>query len=341
MSTLSEAFSYQAESCRRLGSAFMGQLCDLLAARLERGTPLTDRLFDWPGDLGPAAESLPLRLCGALHALVLSGDKLASAYPPHAVSDDTLWKAVDEALHTHAETIDRFIDSPPQTNEIRRSVALLAMGHWLTARYDLPIIARELGASGGLNLHWDSYAAETPTGLLGDPEAQVRLTPDWRGAVPQGPRPRITDRRGVDLNPIDPTDPEGRLRLLAYLWPDQPERRHLTEQAIALMRPHEVDRGDAIDWLARECAPVPGATRLIYTTIAWQYFPAEAQARGRGLIEAAGQIATAEAPLAWFGMENDRQSPGAALTLRLWPGDSHHELGRIDFHGRWVDWRAT
>ena len=33
---------------------------------------------------------------------------------------------------------------------------------------------------------------------------------------------RVTDRAGVDRNPLDPHDPAAQLRLLAYLWPDQP-----------------------------------------------------------------------------------------------------------------------
>jgi hypothetical protein len=37
-------------------------------------------------------------------------------------------------------------------------------------------------------------------------------------------------------------------------------------------------------------------------------------------------------------MANDGRPPGAALTLRLWPGDQRFALGRFDFHGRWLDW---
>ncbi len=82
---LREAFTYQARACADLGSPFMAQLCDLLAARLAPGTPLTDRLFDWPGDLSPRGDSVPLRVCGALHALRLEGrGALAEVYPPHA-----------------------------------------------------------------------------------------------------------------------------------------------------------------------------------------------------------------------------------------------------------------
>ena len=52
--------------------------------------------------------------------------------------------------------------------------------------------------------------------------------------------------------------------------------------------------------------------------------------------------ATPEAPLAWLSMESDGDRSGAlgaALVLRLWPGDLHLALGRADFHGRWIDWR--
>ncbi|TDK41408.1 hypothetical protein [Antarcticimicrobium luteum] len=36
----------------------------------------------------------------------------------------------------------------------------------------------------------------------------------------------------------------------------------------------------------------------------------------------------------------DHWPAGSALTLRLWPGDLTIELGRADFHGRWVRWNA-
>lgn len=77
---------------------------------------------------------------------------------------------------------------------------------------------------------------------------------------------------------------------------------------------------------------------MIFHTIAWQYFPADTEARGTALIETAGQKATVRSPLAWVGMEGDGSAPGAALTVRLWPGDIRARLGRIDFHGRWVNW---
>ena len=101
-----------------------------------------------------------------------------------------------------------------------------------------------------------------------------------------------------------------------------------------------VDQADAADWLATRLAnPSPGCCHMIYHTIAWQYFPPKVKSACTTSIESAGVHATAQTPLAWFSMEADESSPGAAMTLRLWPGDVRFDLGRVDFHGRWVDWR--
>jgi hypothetical protein len=152
--------------------------------------------------------------------------------------------------------------------------------------------------------------------------------------------PRIASRAGVDLDPPHPV--RDRDRLLAYIWPDQPDRLARMEAALALP-PQPVERADAADWLERRLAgPAPrGTCRLICHTIAWQYFPPDTDARARAAIEAAGARATPDAPLAWFGMEPGGDGSGAALTLRSWPGGETLEAGRVDFHGRWVDWRLT
>ena len=333
-----QAFDFQSKACADLGSPFMGRLMALLNARDWPAGPVTDRIFAWQGDLGPRAESVPLRLAGALHALVLQGhDGLAAVYPPQEVTDDALWQAVGASLQTHAAAIDAWIDSPPQTNEVRRAAVLIAAGHWLADRFGLPLRTSELGASGGLNLHWDSYGLQIGGDMFGATDPVLTLRPDWTGPLPPLRRPQVTTRAGVDLNPLAPSDPTDALRLQAYLWPDQPDRLTLTRAAIAVAKT-PVDRADAIDWLAGRLAHQDGTLHLIYSTIAWQYFPTAKQAEGAVMIAAAGARATDRTPLAWFGMENDGGTKGAALTLRLWPGDLTIPLGRADFHGRWVNW---
>ena len=93
----------------------MAQLLRLLPDIITRDTALGRRLLDWPGEIGPSAASIPLRLCGALYGLVLSGEapELAQVYPPRKVSDTELAHAVAAALVDHAERIDHWQNEAP------------------------------------------------------------------------------------------------------------------------------------------------------------------------------------------------------------------------------------
>jgi hypothetical protein len=338
---VAEAFAYQGTACDSLGSPFMGQLMRLCATERWPESPITERIFAWQGEIGPRDQSVPLRLAAALHALCLQGHPvLAAVYPPQTASDEMLWQAVRTVLASEVAHLDRWLDSAPQTNEVRRSAVLIAVGHWLADRYGLPIRTSELGASGGLNLQWDRYALDIAEQRFGPEKPALILTPEWQGPLPPPTAPEVVSRAGIDLNPLDPSDPADALRLQAYLWPDQPHRLALTRAAIGAAQTR-VSKGDAVEWLAGRLAHKRGTLHLIYSTVAWQYFPATAQALGSAMIAAAGAAATEDTPLAWFGMENDGGARGAALTLRLWPGDVTIALGRADFHGRWVAWEDT
>nr|WP_289847852.1 DUF2332 family protein [Lentibacter algarum] len=326
----------QAQHCAALGSPFMELLLNTLADNWHDELPLAKRLAAWDGDIGPLGASLPLRLAGGLHALVINEQDaaLAAQYPPHQAT--ALWPAAKAAMHNHAAFLDAWMDNAPQTNEVRRAATLIAAAQLLTARYNLPLRLSELGASGGLNLMFDKFALALPEEHFGPQDAAITLSPEWSGPMPPKATLRVTDRCGVDLNPLDPKQPEDALKLLAYLWPDQPERLERTRAAIE-MHDATLTKADAIDWLKTRLArPQQGTLHLVYSTIAWQYFPAAAQSLGTALIEQAGAMATEQAPLAWFAMENDGAGDGAALTLRLWPGDHNISLGRADFHGRWI-----
>lgn len=342
--TLRDALVAQATHCAALDSPFMARLLPILAEVWPHGSELDADILAYDGDIGPKGHSLPLRLASGLHALVLTGQDpaLTAAYPPNQVSDAALRDVVWQALTTQSDFLRDWITSPPQTNEVRRSAALIAGAHTVAALTGVTDIhLSELGASGGLNLMFDHYALETGDGRLGPVDAALTLAPDWSGPSPDPTPLTVHDRRGVDLNPLNPRNPADALRLRAYLWADQPNRLALTEAAIAASIA-TVDRGDAVDWLENRLKAAPqDQVHLITHTIAWQYFPAGKQTRGTTLIEAAGARATSTAPLAWLRMEADDKTRGAALTARLWPGDHHLDLGRIDFHGRWVDWHGV
>lgn len=342
MSTaLRDAFRGQAGYCEGLDSPFMGRLLHLLAKNWPEDTKLADKLAAWVGDIGPMADSLPLRVAGGLHALRLMGKDpgLEVTYPPGTASDDQLWQSVESALRLHDAFLCDWVNHAPQTNEVRRSAALIAGAHVLASRFPLPFQVSELGASGGLNLMFDQFHLDANGTHFGPVTSNVSLSPDWTGPVPHSANLSVTDRRGVDLNPLDAHAPQDALRLLAYLWPDQDERIARTRAAIAL-QDAELDQADAIDWLEHRLDAKDGQLHLIYHTIAWQYFPTEVQAHGTAMIEAAGARATEQAPLAWLRMEADGDAPGARFSLRYWPEDITVELGRVDFHGRWIDWQG-
>lgn len=188
---------------------------------------------------------------------------------------------------------------------------------------------------------WDHFALSVQGIRIGPDDAALSLSPEWEGPVPRAALPQIVERAGVDLSPLNPKESKDLWRLLSYLWPDQPHRAELTRSAASVLHAN-VAKGDAIDWLEHRLNTAPkDHMHLIQHTVAWQYFPASAQARGTALIEAAGARASHNTPIAWMQMETDGDRSGAigaALTLRLWPGDLTLNLGRADFHGRWIDW---
>ncbi len=270
MTTVRAAFRQQAEACASLGSPLMVRLMAGLADGLVPGDAVSDQVLGWHGDPASNADSVPLRLAGGLHALVLTGQDpaLAAAYADHT-ADPT--QAALAAIVRHPAFLSDWLALPPQTNEVGRSVAVIATAHWLTARFGLPLVLFELGASVGLNLLWDHCALSVQGQIFGPPTPALTLTPHWTGSAPPIALPAILDRRGVDLNPLDPV--ANRLRLLAYLWADQPERiarTHVALNLAAQLRP-QVDRSDAASWLETRLAiPTAGALQLIFHTVTWQ-----------------------------------------------------------------------
>ncbi len=334
--TVREAFAAQVEACAGLGSPFMARLMALITERLASGRPVFDAMLNWQGDPSPNADNVPLRFAGALHALKLADKALREVYPPNAATDDVLWDAVLRAAVDHEAHVLSWLDIPPQTNEVRRAAAILPTLATLHARDPRPVALYELGASGGLNLRADRFCLNTPGGVIGDAGSPVVLAPEWTGATPPLALPEVIARKGVDLNPIDPTTDEGRIRLLSYLWPDQTDRIERTSSAIEIARrvPAKVSQGDAADWLQTALEDHPeGAIAVIFHTVAWQYF----DRRTREGVERA--IAQTHHPVAHVAMEWDG-GKGAALDQSA-PGDTEPTLlARVDFHGRWVDWLA-
>lgn len=339
------SFIDQAEVCGPMGSTFTAGLCSTFAANLDHGTAVGAFCLDWEGDPGPSADSIPLRICGGLHALVLSGrdQNLAQFYPPHRLEAPD-WSHIKSALTEHEDFLLDWMRSPPQTNEVSRSAVIWPALMTIAKLTGKPLQLLELGASGGLNLQSSRFGYDLGGLLCGMRDSKLQLQPDWKGPMPVMAEPEIFQRHGCDLNPLNPSDADDELRLRSYVWPDQAQRKARMDAAleIAKANPARVDREDALSWLERHVSSLPDQTcTVIYSTIAWQYLPKAARARGAELIENCGNALKGNSKdLAWLRFEADGKSPGGGIHLQLWPLGCDQDLGRADFHARWVDWQG-
>ncbi len=136
-----------------------------------------------------------------------------------------------------------------QTNEVGRLATLAPFLAELGPRLSL----LEVGASAGLCLYPDrwSYAWSTPTGVVTagtGPSLACTVTGPFPDAVAP---PEVAWRGGIDLNPLDPTDPDAMAWLTNLVWPEQDDRRTRLATAVRIARaePARLVAGDLLDEL--------------------------------------------------------------------------------------------
>ncbi|HET9231718.1 MAG TPA: DUF2332 domain-containing protein, partial [Vitreimonas sp.] len=294
-------------------------------------------------------DALALRLTGALHAAALSGrgPALADLYPnaraEWRMAD--VWPVARAFVERERNWVADFIKSAPQTNEVRRSIALLAGFLAFAKDWQGPIDLLEIGASAGLNVSWDRFRYRTQTWSWGG-ESLVEIDTNWSGATPPiEAQPQVRHRAACDLNPLDIDDPEQLLRLRSYIWPDQPERLARFDGAVDLARQShvKVERADAAEWLKQKLNNrARDAATIVYHSIFLQYPPRETRAAIVGAIREAGEAATPDAPLAWIRLEPEALTDGVRDSVRMvvdlttWPGGQRRVLAYTDGHVRTV-----
>jgi hypothetical protein len=326
---LAELIRRQGDACARLGSPLYAGLMAYAAVDALDGGPVAVALAGH--ELDPGDYAVTLRLFGAVHGLVLSGraPDLAAYYPsvggtadPHAA-----WPQFRRVCAEQLDAIRPWLESPPQTNEIGRSAALLGGLLYVTAATRLPVRLRELGASAGLNLRPDllrlTWDAPVP-GSYGPDSSPVVLAHAWTGALPPvGVSLSVVDRGGCDLDPVVATTPEGRLRLQAYIWPDQVARMERLRGALELARqvPATVVRADAVSFL-ENLSPEIGSTLVIWHSVVWQYLPDDARVRAQAELDRLGGEATRSSPVAHLSLELDPGADDANVALQLWPASA-------------------
>lgn len=328
---------WQAEMCGKIGSPLYAGLLERAAVDVESGGPVGEPLRGHEND--PQLSVLGLRLMGAVNRLVLTGREpaLADAYADGDPA--SAWEVLRDVVSRNGAELHNLVELPVQTNEVGRCNALLFGFMAVSSETGLPLRLLEVGASAGLNLRWDRYRYSAGDFSWGPAGSPVRLGFELEGEPPGfPPTVEIAARHGCDASPIDPTTAEGRLTLLAYVWPDQADRIARMQAAlkVASELPIEIDREPAALWTKRMLSePMPGQATVLYHSIVSQYLGDEERDAFQVNIQTAGERATKEAPLAWLRMEPGGERADVHLTI--WPGGETRHLARVGYHGSPVE----
>ncbi len=243
----------------------------------------------------------------------------------------------DFVLSNRATLIPLLETRITQTNEVGRCSFLLpAFASVHQAQKRRPLALVDVGCSAGLHLLWDRYFYDYGAARVGDPDAGVRITCELRGdVVPPLPErfPECAFRLGIDLHPVDLTDPVEKRWFESLIWPEHARRRQLAAAAIAELRrnPPRIVRGDAVDVLhAQLCDVPPDASLVVYNSAALcQGGTMEQDAVAHVLTEFSRRRT-----IDWLYCEGEEVVHRMLSAGRV----TERKLANKDGHGRWLEW---
>jgi len=251
-----------------------------------------------------------------------------------------------------------------QMNEVARC-AQIALGVAATASPGAPVALADLGTGAGLGLQLDRYRYLVGTRRSGPQDAALTLSCQARGShrPPQSELPPITERAGIEVNPIDLEDRAARAWLQACAPPEASALARL-DAAIETARLHPVTvvPGDVVDELPGVLDSLPPGREVIVTDAYLAVFlPPERRARLADIMAEAGR----DRRLTWLSLDplvplgpSGRDSvQGLALPARLVRDYRRHGvfavlgartfdhgtesgrlLARAHPSGEWIEW---
>ena len=344
------------ERLRELGNVFARFAEEAASGGCPLYTALAEGVSDDTHVLDIASSAsrppVPNLLFAAVHYLLLRGAAhaltsfYASLTPDSSPAVDSYPHFRDFCMDHESELRDLMSTRLVQTNEVARCSYLRpAFAFIADTKQELPLSLVDVGASAGLNLLWDRYAYDYKGhGLAGDRNSSVRIAVEVRGdnrpPIPHD-SPSVAFRIGVDLNPVDVTDPDSALWLRALVWPGHECRAERLQAAmsLALSDPPAIVAGNSLNVLPEILGGVPPRTTLcIFHNHALNQFSQE----DRHLFTALVAQCSKDREVYLLSAEGRRGQSFVNLELaRIRNGDrSVRELATVDPHGKWLEWTA-
>ena len=324
----------------------------------------------------PERQRIPNLLFASIHRVLFDhpDEALARYYPSLGGTrkpDEELTEAFVEFVAAHRAEIDPLLATgETQTNEVLRSAQLLPAFTWVQATMRRPLGLIEIGPSAGLLLHADryDYRYEFADGTVveggeasadGVPPLHCPIHGDCtpQQLAPFVTRPlRVSSRVGLDLNPLNPTDPEARAWLRALVWPEHAERRVRLEAALehAARRPVRLRTGDALRILSDAVDSVAdNAIPCVFVSNSLPHWTAEGRAELVELVRGLGArrdlvFIIKEAYRIGLGLFSGEPDPAAVdgkdvhevlgAVVYLGGRERLFRLGSAGMHGSWLDW---
>ena len=309
-------------------------------------------------EAAPARKRHPTVILAALHDLALAGrtPMLAAAYAAED-GDAAAGAAIDTLLRMTDAVVAIATRRLVRTDETGRYAVLYPAIAEAAHRVGVNAVGLiDVGCSAGFNLNVDRVAITYSNGQsLGDPLSPVQMSASIvRGrSIPTRAMPQVVARVGIDLDPVDVTDPDDARWLRACLWPGQGGEfaRLEAEIALAAKDPPLLLRGDAAEVLPDAFARVPaGVLPVVTTTWALSQFSPKSRLRflhclndaafGRAVVWVSAEGVGTAPTIPTFG---DRRASGHSIIgLAVFDGSAMRAeaIGRCWSRGRLLSWLA-
>jgi hypothetical protein len=300
---------------------------------------------------------------GAIHFLLLGdpGDPFARYFGLDGrapVADAATFAALkDFCRRRRAEIATLLKTRTVQYTMVNRASFVVALiGHVLSKGAAEPLSLIEVGSSAGLLTVFDHYYYDFgPYGRLGDPAGPSVKVAKFEGKPPPIPdhMPKIAERVGIDLNPVDPLDPLERRWIEGLMAPDMYDDRRVLKQALDARGriPLRTIEGDALLKVPDVLSGMPGTICLLHSFCLYQW-PRElqtefhqmlcAQSRGRTIYRLSADVIhenPARPDLGPHAAADELVIDMTVVTYRN--GDAQWDyLGRCDTWGRRALWLA-